>query len=105
MRLRYEEGALSLLPDVGRPIAVQPIMLNRLSVIAERDEVIKLTRAALPGVMSEAFGRLPPITLPTLELRVFDERVKFRVLPRITGALRRADHWRIEFDLEIGQRE
>ena len=103
--LQYDAGALRLSPDMSRSITVQPIMLSRLNVIAERDEVLKLTRAALPGVVGDVFGRLPLITIPPLELRVFNETVTFSVTPHVVGAQQRADYWRVDFDLMVTQLE
>ena len=104
IHLALEEGALRLKPDPNRPITVRPIMLNRLNVVAERDEVLKLIKAALPGVVGDVFGRLPLVSLPPLDVFVLNEASHFSIVPQITGIIRQVDHWQIELNLWINQK-
>ena len=89
------------LSDRRRPIPVRDIMLNRLHILADQVEVLKLIRAALPRVIQDVFGRLPLINLPPLELEGFSGSPpqNLRLLPR--AVVLQPDHWRIQIEIVI----
>lgn len=101
IKLVQMNGALRILRDENREIIAQPIMLNRLNVLAERNEVLKLIRVALPGVVADVFGELPVIRLPQLTVQGLPDAPQLTIDPRVIGVSNLVDQWRVELDLEV----
>jgi|GEM_PF-2566214 len=101
IRLDLSGDAVRVVVDERRQITTRPIMLNQLSVLAERDEVLKLIHAALPGVVSDVFGLLPIISIPRLQVQGLPNAPTLTINPRVTGVAEATEQWRVDLNLDI----
>jgi hypothetical protein len=101
IRLELSGGGVRVVVDERRQLMTRPIMLNQLSVLAERDEVLKLIHAALPGVVSDVFGLLPIISIPSLQLQGLPNASAFTISPRVIGVSEEVNQWRVDLRLEV----
>ena len=101
IRLDLSGGGVRVVVDERRQITTRPIMLNQLSVLAERDEVLKLIHAALPGVVSDVFGLLPIISIPRLQVQGLPNAPTLTINPRVTGVAEATEQWRVDLNLDI----
>lgn len=101
IRLALSQGGVRVMVDERREISAQPIMLNQLSVLAERGEVLKLIRAALPGVVGDVFGQLPIISIPSLQVQALPTAPALSISPQVVGIGEERDQWRVDLRLEI----
>ena len=64
-------------------------MLSELSVLAEREEVLKLIQVAIPAVIEDIFSSLPLITIEPIRVMGLDGGKVFQISTNITRNIRR----------------
>ena len=101
IRLELSGDGVRLRVDERREITVRPIMLNQLSILAERAEVLKLIHAALPGVVADVFGQIPMISIPMIQVQGLSNAPLLSINPMIIGIREEDDQWCIDLNLMI----
>ena len=98
--IALDEGRVSVLSDPRRSIITYPIMLDKLSVFAERKEVLKLMNIAIPAVINDVFSDIPLLSLSPLELSALVDSPTITVYPRPQSIEMRSDHWMMGLTFE-----
>ena len=71
--LRVDGDELSLGIDDARDVEVREVEFETLNPLADRDQVMDLLLAAVPGAVGEVFGTLPAVTLPSFVVSRLDD--------------------------------
>ena len=99
VKLVQTGNQLRLLPDEQRNILARDVMLNRLHILADRAEVLKLLNIALPNVIDDVFGELPMIHLPSLQIQGVSNAPMQTFTLQPNNIVTMGDHWRIQLQL------
>ncbi len=101
VRLEPGPDGIRLLADPSRPVRVSEVMFERLSDLANQEQAVALIERAAPGVVSEIFGTLPTITLPTLTVAGIDGGLGATVGLHVDSIDVLPDSWRLNLAMQV----
>ena len=99
VKLVQVNNGLRLIPDRARKVGVAQVGFDQMSELADQTEVLRILDTAVPGVVSNVFGSLPTIELPTLQIKRLDGSKGPLLAPALTSVVVKADHWQAELEL------
>ena len=93
-------GGLRLLQDRARKVITRKVGFDRMSSLADQQEVLRILDTAVPGVVNDVFGSLPTIQIPTLQIKRLDGSKGPILAPALSAVTIKADHWQLELQLQ-----
>ena len=80
-------------------MTIRKVGFDRMSDLADQQEVLRILDTAVPGVVNTVFGSLPTIELPSLQIKRLDGSKGPVLAPALTAVAIKADHWQLELEL------
>lgn len=101
IRLEPMGEGVRIAVDPTRDIHVSEVMFDKLNILADREAVVSLIDRAAPGVITEVFGIIPTITLPTFSIAHIDGTPGPSVSLQLDEIHTEADRWKLGLSLFV----
>ncbi len=93
-------SGLRLQQDKTRKVTMRKVGFDRMSDLADQQEVLRILQTAVPGVVNTVFGGLPTVEIPTLQMKRLDGKPGPILAPALRTVRVKKDHWQLELELQ-----